>query len=66
MLQVEMAERLGVSRGHLNAIVCGRIRPGGQLAVKLATETKVPVMVWLTGTKEERRAAWQKMKEARP
>lgn len=66
MSQVEMAERLGVSRGHLNAIVRGRIRPGGQLAVKLAAETKVPVMVWLTGTKEERRNAWNKAKEAQP
>ena len=62
MRQNEMAKKVGVSKEHLNAVLCGRVRPGGKLAVRLAVETGVSLELWLMGTPEERRAAWEKFK----
>lgn len=63
MKQTEMAERLGVTREHLNAVIRGRVRPGGRLAVKLEEATGVPLQTWLTGSPQEVRAAWSGLRK---
>lgn len=61
MTQRALADHCGVSREHLNAVIRGRIRPGGKLAVKLEAATGISLATWLTGTTEERRAAWSRL-----
>lgn len=65
MKQKEIAAAIGVTREHLNAVLRGRVRPGGKLAVKLERATGVPLSTWLTGTPDEVRAAWS-AQEAKP
>lgn len=66
MTQRALADHCGVSREHLNAVIRGRIRPGGKLAVKLEAATGISLATWLTGTTEERRAAWAGRRDKSP
>lgn len=63
MKQKELAERIGVTREHLNAVIRGRVRSGGRLAVKLEKETGVPLRTWLTGSPQELQAAWSGLRK---
>lgn len=62
MKQIEIAKLTGVSKVHLNAILSGRGNPSAKLAMRLQDATGIPREVWIFGTPEERRAAWNKAK----
>lgn len=62
MRQSELAQKIGVTREHLNAVIRGRVNPGGKLAIRLARETGFPLELWLLGGAKERQAAWEKLK----
>lgn len=66
MTQVEIAKHCGVSPISLNAILAGRRNPSAKLAMRLQEATGISREVWIFGGPEERRAAWQKAKEAQP
>lgn len=66
MKQTDIAKAAGVSRVHLNTIITGKKTPSPKLAIQLEELTGVARDIWVFGTPEERRAAWNKAKEARP
>lgn len=65
MKQTDIARQAGISYLHLNAVLGGRRNPSPSLAVRLEQATGVAREIWVFGTPEERRAAWNKAKEAR-
>ena len=60
--QVELARACGINPISLNAILGGRRNPSRKLAVRLEQATGVAREIWVFGTPEERRAAWNKAK----
>lgn len=60
MKQFDVARQVGVTPVHLNAILAGRRNPSPSLAIRLERATAIPKEVWIFGTAEERRAAWEK------
>jgi len=44
MTQDKLSDRLGISRGYLNAILRGKKEPGLKLAKKISKETGIPVL----------------------
>lgn len=58
MNQTDIAQKAGVAREHLNALINGRKNPSPKLATRLQEVTGVSREIWIFGTPEERRAAW--------
>ena len=58
---------IGVTRRHMDNLLTGKSNASPDLARRIEQETGIKKELWVFGTAEERRAAWQKMKEeARP
>lgn len=58
MRQNVIAKDVGITATHLNAILNGRSNPSPDLAVRLERATGVAREIWIFGSGEERRAAW--------
>ncbi len=57
--QAELAKRVGVSFGHMSALVNGDKTPGLELAVRIedATEGRVPARSWVPAASPEQDVA---------
>lgn len=62
MKQIDVAKAASVSRVHLNTILSGKRTASPKLATRLEKITGIAREIWVFGTPEERRAAWNKAK----
>lgn len=64
MNQREFAQKFGITREHLNALINGRKRPSPEMALRMEAATGIGRSVWIFGSPEEKKVAWRGFKDA--